>query len=382
MTDKGAAMRLLSRNATNALAAIHQLSGTPLTPAEKAAIRAANQAKRDAKHAKQHGHGGYRVVPSALRVAPNATGSVSLIDASGIKYFINTNITFSTTSSASAAMSEASYTHSVAASTLNGGTTMSTLNDAFDGYQTMCVSLTGATTNCATGNANFTIYNKNGPATADGTCPGSRQYVFAAQAIGGLSVQRKVYVPSGDSFARWLNIFTNTTGAPITFNMIVSNNLGSDSNTKVVSSSSGDNVATAADTWVSSFQNYSGTTSSDPREGHVFWGLGAQTPVSFINFVDGDDNPFWGYTITLAPGATKIIANFVTLQPSKAAANTQAAALALYGPNQQQCMSGTELAQVVNFAPLGSLPTMSGWMLALLGMALAGAATILLGRQS
>src|SRR6202040_1416512 len=51
-----------------------------------------------------------------------ATGSQSLIDSQGLKYFINTNITFSTSSSASGAASEASYTHAVAASTSGGGT--------------------------------------------------------------------------------------------------------------------------------------------------------------------------------------------------------------------------------------------------------------------
>ena len=60
----------------------------------------------------------------------------------------------------------------------------------------------------------------------------------------------------------------------------------------------------------------------------------------------------------------------------------QAAAIAAYGPNEQQCMSVAELAEVTNFAPPGSLPAMSPWMLALLGVALAGAATVLLGRQS
>jgi hypothetical protein len=50
-----------------------------------------------------------------------ATGSYALIDAAGLKYFINTNITFNTTSSASGAASEASYTQAVSASTLNGG---------------------------------------------------------------------------------------------------------------------------------------------------------------------------------------------------------------------------------------------------------------------
>ncbi len=147
-----------------------------------------------------------------------------------------------------------------------------------------------------------------------------------------------------------MNYFTNTTGAPITFTMITSNNLGSDSNTRIVSSSSGDNVVTTADTWATSFQNFSGNTSSDPRIGHVFWGPGAPTPVSNINFVDGDDNPFWVYSITLAPGQTKAILNFATGQGTKAAANAQAAALDLLSPNATQCLSATELGQIVNFA--------------------------------
>jgi hypothetical protein len=385
LTDKGATMRAMARSA-DALNKIHSLS-TPLTPAQKAAIRAANQAKRDAKHARQHAHGVGRIAPSAMRLAPNATGSVNLIDAAGLKYFINTNITFSTSSSASAAMSEASFTHAVNASTSAGGVVTSTLNDMFDGYQSICVSLTGATGPCATGNASYTIYNKNGPASVDATVPATsactgRQYVFSPQTIGALTVTRKVFVPNNDQFARWLNIFTNTSGAPVTFNMITSNNLGSDSNTRITGSSSGDNVAQASDLWVASFQLYSGSTSSDPRIGHVMQGTGAATPVSFINFVDGDDNPYWDYNITLQPGQTKIIANYVTGQGSKAAAATQAAAIAAYGPNEQQCMSATELAQVANFAPPGSLPAMSPWMLALLGVALAGAATVLLGRQS
>src|ERR1700726_819572 len=114
-----------------------------------------------------------------------ATGSQSLIDSSGLKYFINTDITFSTSSSASGAASEASYTAAVAATTSPGGTMSSTLNDAFDGYEAMCVSLTGATGPCSTGSASYTMYNKNGPATTE--CLGStsgvnRQVVFPVQA--------------------------------------------------------------------------------------------------------------------------------------------------------------------------------------------------------
>lgn len=296
---------------------------------------------------------------------PNATGSLQLTDSAGFKYFFNTNITFSTSSSASGAASEASYTGPVMASTSAGGSIASTLNDAFDGYGTICVSLTGATGPCTTGNASYVIYNKNGAATVDSTVPATpectgRQYTYAAQAIGGLSVQRKVYVPTNDQYVRWLNIFTNTTGAPITFNAITSNNLGSDSNTTVVTTSSGDATVTTADTWVTSFQNFSGNTSSDPRIAHVIQGAGAAVPVSFINFVNGDDNPYWDYAITLAPGATTIVATFASGQPTKAAAAAKAAQLAAFGPAATQCMSAAELSQVRNFLGVANDVSVSG----------------------
>ncbi|HXA20214.1 MAG TPA: hypothetical protein VN380_24765, partial [Thermoanaerobaculia bacterium] len=326
--------------------------------ARHAAAVAQNQAKKAAKLAKRlHG---LTPVTQAFHPRATATGSIGLIDASGLKYFINTNITFSTTSSASGAASEASYTHAVAASTSAGGTTMSTLNDMFDGYQTLCVSLTNATTQCQTGNAAFAIYNKNGPAAFDATVPAgpnctNRQIAFPAQTIGALSVKRKVYVPPNDAYARYMNFFTNTSGSPVTFTMLTSNNLGSDSNTVIVNSSNGDAVAQTTDTWVTTFQNFSGKTTSDPRIGHVLQGTGAPTPVSNIFFANGNDNPFWVYSITLAPGQTKAILNFVTGQPSKAAANAKAAALALLPATSTQCLSATELSQIVNFAVAADL---------------------------
>lgn len=321
---------------------------------DRAALHAANLAKRAAKRTR-HGHGIHSVVGQQFHLTPNSPGSVTLIDSGGLKYFINTDITFSTSSSASGAASEASYTHAISASTSAGGTTMSTLSDMFDGYGALCVSLTGATGPCLTGNPSYTIYNQNGPAIVDATVPAvpectNRQYVLPAKTIGGLSVQRKVYVPTNDQFIRWMNIFTNTTGAPITFNAITSNNLGSDSNTILVTTSSGDATATTADLWATSFQNFSGNTSSDPRIGHVFYGPGpVANPMTNINFVSGDDNPFWGYNITLAAGQTKIIITYATGQGTKAAAAAQAAAISNFGTTARQCLSATELSEVSNF---------------------------------
>src|SRR5258707_13707031 len=94
---------------------------------------AANAAKHAAKRAR-HAHSGLTPVGQSFHPRATATGSISLIDAGGLKYFIDTNITFSTSSSASGAASEASYTVPIVASTVAGGTTMSTRSDMFDGY--------------------------------------------------------------------------------------------------------------------------------------------------------------------------------------------------------------------------------------------------------
>lgn len=98
---------------------------------------------------------------------PLATGPIGLIDGSGLKWFINDNITFSTSSSASGAASEASYTHAVAASTADGGTAQTTLNDAYDGYEALCVATDNAVNApCDTRGLNYVSYNKNGNAVS------------------------------------------------------------------------------------------------------------------------------------------------------------------------------------------------------------------------
>ncbi len=52
----------------------------------------------------------------------------------------------------------------------------------------------------------------------------------------------------------------------------------------------------------------------------VTWSTGSAVPTgtSYLTYADGDDNPSWGYAITLQPGETVTIANFVTVAGSKA----------------------------------------------------------------
>lgn len=274
-----------------------------------------------------------------------STGSV-VLNGGGVDFFVNTDITFSTSSSASAAMSEASFTTSTTATTLNGGTTSSTLEDAFDGYNTLCVDVNESGGSCETGNADFEIYNDNGPAAL--ACS-NRAVVFPEALLGGVDVTRQVYVPSGSQWARWLNTFTNSGASPVTFRAAIANNLGSDSDTIVTGSAGGQ--------WFGTMEDYSGTTSNDPRLGHVLGQSGAPLTVNDATFVDGGNNPFWGYSITLQPGETVSFLNYVTVMASKAAANGTAAALSAGAVSGQfDCLSDTQLAEVQNFVT-GAAPT-------------------------
>jgi hypothetical protein len=329
------------------------------------------------------------------------TGEQALIDSSGLEYFINSDITFSTSSSASGAASEATYTAAVSATTSGGGTVSTTLSDAFDGYNTICLSFSGSTGPCTTGGGGegnpqggFSFYNDNGAGTLDAACS-NRQVLLNTQAIGGLNVSRRIFVPTNDAFARWLNIFENPTGAPISFTMITGNNLGSDANTVLVTTADGDGIAEPTDNWATSFQQFSVPTapngvgtSSDVRLGHVFQGPGAPIQMNGISFVNGDDNPFWSYAVTVPAGGRIIIMNFATGQPSRAAAAAKSAELVGLPDNAVQCMTEDEVADVANFVagvpepPVVTIPTLDTVGLAVLALALALGSVAILRRRA
>jgi hypothetical protein len=295
-------------------------------------------------------------------IHPHAEGSQTFIDVAGFKWRVNTDITFSTTSSASGAVSSASYTHAVTASTLNGGTTQSTLNDAYDGYNALSLSVNG--TFCSNvGQTGCTFYNENGPAAAP-SCSG-QEVDLPLATIDGLKVARTVFVPKNDHFERTLNYFTNPGTTPITATASMTNNLGSDTNTVITGTSAGGAVASNADQWITTFQNFTGsdTTTSDPRLGHVLQGAGAAVGAQNVTFTNGDDNPTWGYTFTVAPGKTVILANFAVADGTIAASQADSARLAELPPNAVQCMTPADRAELANFGPPVA-PSKSGYWLA------------------
>jgi hypothetical protein len=80
---------------------------------------------------------------------------------------------------------------------------------------------------------------------------GDRETVFPTEpSSGGLEVSRKVYVPAtGLRFGRILDIVSNPTAAPITAQLVFRGNYGTDDDTEVVETSSGDTVVGVGDAW-------------------------------------------------------------------------------------------------------------------------------------
>ncbi len=196
--------------------------------------------------------------PSQGVIAGLAAGQVPrLIDASGLEWFINDEVTYATTSSAVGAASDAAFVGPVEATTAGGGSELSVLADAFDGYNGLLVSVAGAAA---------VSYNQAGPAASD--CNG-RQILTPARTIGGLTVSRKIYVPANDGFARWLNLVSNPTGAPVAVTLQMVSDLGSDAGTTIGTTSSGDAVVDATDDWVTTYEAFVGTSSPSPRLAHV-----------------------------------------------------------------------------------------------------------------
>ncbi|HEY4276671.1 MAG TPA: HYR domain-containing protein [Conexibacter sp.] len=288
------------------------------------------------------------------------TGSGMLIGG-GVNFFVNAGITFSTASSASGAMSEASMTASrTDVSTASGGTTATQLNDAFDGYNALAVHIgdNAPSGPAQTGDPNYVIYSKNG---AGGYGCDDREVEMAPQlvtdGVSSVTMSRSVWVGADAPVERTLDVFENIGTTPVTLTAYAASNLGSDSNTRITGSSSGDLAAGLDDTWVGTFQAFSGTTSSDPRLAHVLQGPGADVRLRDVAFADGSDNPTWDYQLTLQPGETRAIANYVVVEANQAAAAQRAAAIVADPPTD--CMTDPERAELANFNLDKTAPTLS-----------------------
>jgi hypothetical protein len=143
------------------------------------------------------------------------------------------------------------------------------------------------------------------------------------------------YVDPKRPFARLFTTLKNTGGGPTTVDFgLLGNNLGSDSNTRIARSSSGDATVTAGDSWATTCEdlkgngctNVKGERVRDPEIAHNWERQGnKQEGADVVTFANGDDDTevvFQG--VTIPAGRTVAFMDILTLSRNIKRANSAA----------------------------------------------------------
>ena len=236
--------------------------------------------------------------------------------------------------------------------------------DAFDGFGFLSLRTLDAGGGTLTSNASVSGLglNSDGGRGFDTTTP------FVVDDI---RVSRALNAPAGTDFMVYTDTFTNTGGVTRQIVVAWGGNLGSDSNTLVAATSSGDLTISSADTWALTIEGSDPAgPATDPPVGYVFdsrgiVGVGDAAGNPFDNPWpgNGNDDPAFLYgPITLAPGASVNLTNRLYRGIEEETG----------GPLGQNPVSGAEIARAI--AALGgffssgpqSIPATPLWSLALL----------------
>lgn len=179
-----------------------------------------------------------------------------------------------------------------------------------------------------------------------------RELILVPHAIGDIRLDRKIYVPDNAQYARFLDFVTNTSDTFQTYSLEIQSNLGSDNETQVVDTSSGDQVFTTADNWIVTDDV---DFTSAPPIAHVIGddeGLDPATATLTLN-----DVLTYTHFLTLAPGQTQIVMHFGVQADTRSVALQIAEDLAAgTEPNMLSGLSPDELTRIVNFDVAPSPP--------------------------
>ena len=204
-------------------------------------------------------------------------------------------------------------------------------NDAYDGGQRLSVAGQG-----------FGSFNN-----AVGEDAG-RELAIGPSTINGLQVVRKIYVPTDDSFARFLEVITNPGDAAQSISVTINGNLGSDNGTVLVGTSVDDGAFTIADDWLLTDDNSDG--GGDPSMAHIFSGLDAAIEPSAVT--RAGDNYSYSFQVTVPAHDTIAVLHFAAQAANRAASRTQAERLVQLPDTAMAGLSGAERRQIVNFRAL------------------------------
>jgi 5-hydroxyisourate hydrolase-like protein (transthyretin family) len=174
-----------------------------------------------------------------------------------------------------------------------------------------------------------------------------QQIVIGPSNIAGIDMTRKVFSPVAGGFARYLDVLSNSSSAPITLTVGQETFLESEEETELlVAPQDTGNTYLVASEALSCCDN--------PNVAEVFAGAGATVPIANILLRESNSDIMYLWNaITIAPGQTVIFMHFaVQHDPNdNPGLEAQAAALAnLTDPNALFGMTDAEKAAVVNFS--------------------------------
>ncbi len=182
---------------------------------------------------------------------------------------------------------------------------------------------------------------------------GGRELVIGPVLLGAaeeISVTRKVFVPADEAFARYLEVVENSGSAAVEVLLRIDSDLGSNSATTVVATSSGDVTLTTGDRYLVTDDNNNG--GGDPTIVHAFAGPGAAERVLRVSTsAPGDDDVTLEFAVRLQPGERKIVMHFASQNSSWGEGITSAEGLVALTGRAAEGLSAAERDEVINFFP-------------------------------
>jgi hypothetical protein len=260
--------------------------------------------------------------------------------------------------------------------TLNPGASGS-MTDAFDGALVMAV--------------NGTVFqNPDGTVDLNGTTVTSD-----AVNIGGLSTQVQFFFEPTQNAVRAIYSFTNTTAGTLPANVLIDNNLGSDSNTAIEATADGDTTIEPGDSWFATSDAGVDLRGGigDPALTWIRHGQGAAVITNAQPFTT-TGGFHESYTLSIPAGATQRLMYIVKLSETVAASTAAGPAMdsltELQGLGLLAGLGATEQAQLINWGaavaggPVRAIPSVSDWgkLALMLTLAVGGMAAVRLGTRS
>jgi hypothetical protein len=171
-----------------------------------------------------------------------------------------------------------------------------------------------------------------------------REVRLGVSGLSGLEVIRRVYVPESQAFVRYLELLRNPTDADISVVVEIDTNLGSDGSTVIVTTSDGDTVVEAADTWTVTDDATDG--GGDPSLAHVYAGQGASVAPT-VTVPTG--RIVYAYEVTVPAGGRVALMHFDSQNANRSAAIAGAGFLGGLGNGTLEGIEQDVLAEIVNF---------------------------------